>query len=353
MPRRARVHYISLRSSLVNLPISIYGPLLERNVRPQHLAVHLKLVSIPQNPDRNAEAYVGWTGMASASSLTHFSSAHATEKVLETVEIDPQYAQEVSIAPKLHRSDRRVDTKDHQALPGVTPSVVSTEESHRHNSHVLRVVPRAILPRVAVPDYSGPELVGFVSQETYEKCYGPGKLEEGSFVSCSKFHLKRLMPPPEPSSPHQAIPPPPLPPVSRVIKPSVSGKEDTPDRNVQQEDTIFVGSLAGVPDSHIVFPASPRGIEDWDLLVLRTFTDGQAWHWENIHYTLFVDLSPYVEQPISTIKSLMQYWFDKVIWHKPSILILDNLDKLVGAELEVRLRASEYLLTFAEGFDSM
>ena len=31
MPKRARIHYVSLRSSLVNLPISIYGPLVERN----------------------------------------------------------------------------------------------------------------------------------------------------------------------------------------------------------------------------------------------------------------------------------------------------------------------------------
>ena len=30
MPRQARVHYVPLKSSLVNLPISIYGPLLER-----------------------------------------------------------------------------------------------------------------------------------------------------------------------------------------------------------------------------------------------------------------------------------------------------------------------------------
>ena len=32
MPKRARVHFVSLRSSLVNLPISIYGPLVERSV---------------------------------------------------------------------------------------------------------------------------------------------------------------------------------------------------------------------------------------------------------------------------------------------------------------------------------
>ena len=32
MPRRARVECVSLHSSLVNLPVSIYGPLVERNI---------------------------------------------------------------------------------------------------------------------------------------------------------------------------------------------------------------------------------------------------------------------------------------------------------------------------------
>ncbi|KAH7922507.1 AAA-domain-containing protein [Leucogyrophana mollusca] len=82
MPRRARIHFVSLKSSLVNLPISIYGPLLERSIRPQSLAVHLRL-------NASIEAYVGWTGMASASSLAHFNSSNTEE----TVEIDPQYAQ--------------------------------------------------------------------------------------------------------------------------------------------------------------------------------------------------------------------------------------------------------------------
>ncbi|KAI0701334.1 AAA-domain-containing protein [Cytidiella melzeri] len=100
MPRRARIHYVSLRSSLVNLPISIYGPLLERGVRPQGLAVHLTRVT--EDGVRHAtnngathvkgEAYVGWTGMASASSLAQFQSGSTGEKGLETVEIDPQFA---------------------------------------------------------------------------------------------------------------------------------------------------------------------------------------------------------------------------------------------------------------------
>ncbi|KZP11768.1 hypothetical protein FIBSPDRAFT_176436 [Athelia psychrophila] len=43
------------------------------------------------NGGLKTEAYVGWTGIASASSLVHFNSADA-EKGCETIEIDPQYA---------------------------------------------------------------------------------------------------------------------------------------------------------------------------------------------------------------------------------------------------------------------
>ncbi|KAJ3890822.1 P-loop containing nucleoside triphosphate hydrolase protein [Lentinula edodes] len=97
MPRKARIHFVSLHSSLVNLPISIYGPLLERNIRPQNLAVHLTLVP-PNSTAIRKEAYVGWTGMASASSLAQFNVSEPTEKSLETIEIDPQYSQSLGFA---------------------------------------------------------------------------------------------------------------------------------------------------------------------------------------------------------------------------------------------------------------
>ncbi|OJT04218.1 Peroxisome biosynthesis protein PAS1 [Trametes pubescens] len=100
MPRRCRIHFVSLRSSLVNLPISLYGPLVERGIRPQSLAVHLTLVSgsgAPKNAQKR-EVYVGWTGMASASSLAHFNSGEAGDRGLETVEIDPQYAEGLGLA---------------------------------------------------------------------------------------------------------------------------------------------------------------------------------------------------------------------------------------------------------------
>ncbi|KAJ7072576.1 P-loop containing nucleoside triphosphate hydrolase protein [Mycena amicta] len=92
MPRRVRVHCVSLRSSLVNLPISLYGPLVQRSIRPQHLAVHLTILNAEKT-----EVFVGWTGMASASSLAQFNSSDAGDRGLETVEIDPQYASSLGL----------------------------------------------------------------------------------------------------------------------------------------------------------------------------------------------------------------------------------------------------------------
>ncbi|KAI9462642.1 AAA-domain-containing protein [Russula earlei] len=93
MPRHARLHFVSLKSSLVNLPVSLFGPLLERNIRPQHVAILLTATApSPELNGKRPHAYVGWTGMVSASSLAHFNPT-SSDQSLETVEIDPQYAE--------------------------------------------------------------------------------------------------------------------------------------------------------------------------------------------------------------------------------------------------------------------
>ena len=52
----------------------------------------------------------------------------------------------------------------------------------------------------------------------------------------------------------------------------------------------------------------------------------------DVHY---IDSAKISEQPITSIKAQFNFWFDKCAWHRPSILILDNLDKLLSAEVEV------------------
>jgi len=57
-------------------------------------------------------------------------------------------------------------------------------------------------------------------------------------------------------------------------------------------------------------------------------------HLPDIHY---VDVSAIAGQSVSSVKAQFHYWFEKCAWHAPSILVLDNLDKLLSAEVEVRI----------------
>ena len=46
-------------------------------------------------------------------------------------------------------------------------------------------------------------------------------------------------------------------------------------------------------------------------------------------------MSIHVEGRLPQIKALFNYLVEKVTWHRPSLLVLDNLDKLLSAEVEV------------------
>ena len=72
--------------------------LTETLQRPQHLAVHLALVPGNEKNQPPLDAYLGWTGMASASSLAHFNAGQLGERNFETLEMDPQYAQGLGLA---------------------------------------------------------------------------------------------------------------------------------------------------------------------------------------------------------------------------------------------------------------
>lgn len=51
--------------------------------------------------------------------------------------------------------------------------------------------------------------------------------------------------------------------------------------------------------------------------------------------TLYVDLAKYTETPVSKIKTLLNYWSDKAYFHRPTVVVMDNMDKLMGIEQEV------------------
>ncbi|KIY53996.1 AAA-domain-containing protein [Fistulina hepatica ATCC 64428] len=455
MPRTARMHYMSLKSSLINLPISIYGPLVERNVRPQHLAVHLR--SSKNGDEVNdvspVEAYVGWTGMAAVSSLAHF---NAGERGFETLDMDPQYAQslgfaegslvevgllhelafaktvgieplssddweitelhadhlestflsqvrvaragqeidvwvlgrtrvrlrivdvdsnpdkvlllttntEVHIAPK-----RRAKVRSLASLSrNITAAKLSSPPSSRATADIptarlsLRVLPSEFSPR-PLPQWDGPESIGYVSPSTYARLNGNGS-------RLLNARIKRLPAPREPAASSDSVPPP--------AEPKNASGND--------QEHIYLSAIAELPDRQIILLKPAVGIMNWDLLrqhsvplagvsdvlkkcnsfCIRTMllhstmrsvrgvpalllTGGTGTGKTSISsyvarclqsdprvhaFVYHVDACTYAQKPVPQVKSLMQYWYDKARWHRPSILVLDNLDALISVELE-------------------
>ncbi|GMK53828.1 hypothetical protein CspeluHIS016_0104140 [Cutaneotrichosporon spelunceum] len=88
MARKAAVKYRSLRSNLVHLPLSLYASLAQSQTRPQSLILHLAPL-VPASSSRRAPqaAYLGWSGLAAASSLSGIGGGQ-----LETIEVDPEVA---------------------------------------------------------------------------------------------------------------------------------------------------------------------------------------------------------------------------------------------------------------------
>ncbi|CAK5281813.1 unnamed protein product [Mycena citricolor] len=464
MPRRARVHYVSLKSSLVNLPISIYGPLVERSIRPQHLAVHLTVVS-----QEKLQVYVGWTGMASASSLAQFNTSDPSEKGLETVEIDPQYAlglgikqndiveiglvhdlsmatsvatepltsddweiieihashvestllsqvrvakvgqeidvwvlgrtrvrlrvvsivpeskgnalllttnTEVSIAPKLHSKKASAN-----GTPVREPAATSQNANESKPNAAAVVAPqilRVLAPGLINAAIPGAEEFGLVSPESFAILH-PTATDDGT--TYYKALLKRLSPPVDPLAAEE----------NRELAAAPVDVFVRPDKQVPRGQIICRAAqdcgrvcLSRPPETdtmqstegpaELTRDAPPKislaGVDDVFLECSQFCRRMLAMHWgtdavrgtpgllltgssgvgktsivqmvteelqsdpRTLTYTLYVDVSRHTERSVQTIKALMSFWLKKAIWHKPSILVLDNLDKLIPIETE-------------------
>ncbi|CAA7259159.1 unnamed protein product [Cyclocybe aegerita] len=476
MPKRARIHFVSLRSSLVNLPISIYGPLVERSVRPQHLAVHLSLTPDEQNrpTQERVEAYVGWTGMASASSLAHFKAGQSREGGFETIEIDPQYAQglglaqgdiveigllhdlphaksvgtepltsddweiinscqtktsidpptkanalllttntEVSIAPKLHQNKPSTSKKPlvnghPTSTTKPTPNGIAKvplPSASKEAVESLRVLPSRLFP--SLPESNGPELLAFVSSRTHAQLRSSTTSREPP--TSDTFFCGTLKAAPSPIDPSSPSTPPVPEPTARILNAASSATASNGSTSTRPGE-VYVGVSEDVPSSHIVLPALPESIKEWDIVKGSLVPDGETIRLtqhaqpqrphttrpstflagvdaildrcesyctrelmihsmkKSVHgfsgllvtgrsgagktsiirsvakklqedprtltYTLYVDVSKFSDQPVSAVKAQFNYWLDKCAWHRPSVLVLDNLDKLLSAEVE-------------------
>lgn len=177
---------------------------------------------------------------------------------------------EVSIAPKLHRLSRGPTTTARSGLAAagnvgtsLTKEANITEDAMQQSAQILRVLPQRIVH--PCPEYIGSELTAYVSPSTFSHLKPLHKFsKDAGMVVCFQSTLSRLQPPVDPSLITSQSSPAPVP---RILKPEASenfnhvdGKQDS------AAGSVFVGWAEGVPDNHIVFPAFPDGVEEWDLV---------------------------------------------------------------------------------------
>ncbi|KEI38078.1 uncharacterized protein L969DRAFT_18862 [Mixia osmundae IAM 14324] len=126
MARSAKVRYRSLRSSLVNLPLSIHGPLVSRGVAPQNLVVELSwrsetTQSINELTSKvpKVRAYLGWTGLSS--SVTFASNASTSSSSNDLIELDPQLGKELALPEGTQVSISLLTTLSTAQSIGISP----------------------------------------------------------------------------------------------------------------------------------------------------------------------------------------------------------------------------------------
>jgi SpoVK/Ycf46/Vps4 family AAA+-type ATPase len=50
---------------------------------------------------------------------------------------------------------------------------------------------------------------------------------------------------------------------------------------------------------------------------------------------IYVDFAVHIEKRVGRLKAFFEYLFNKATWHRPCVLVLDNIDALLSAEQEV------------------
>jgi peroxin-1 len=167
---------------------------------------------------------------------------------------------EVSIAPKPHRP-QQTGTGTAYGGPGkaLPPKEVQKPSENDKGatstqSRVLRVLPRRLVHTV-LPEYQGIELLAYVAVPVFRELYGTSRPDNtAQSFTCIKSTIKRLVPPIDPTSQSSV---------------QTNGSEPRGDKSAADHDGgratyIFVGALDDLPPGHIVFPAAPEGVEEWD-----------------------------------------------------------------------------------------
>lgn len=108
MGRPAQIEFTSLKQCLINLPLSIHAPLLDRSISPQSIVIELTFTPASSAQTGTGtkksitnKVYVGWTGLPSQLVGMSSNQVRGGKGQLERIEIDPQFAQMIGLSEGL------------------------------------------------------------------------------------------------------------------------------------------------------------------------------------------------------------------------------------------------------------
>lgn len=255
--------------------------------------------------------------------------------------------------------DRREDAHDGSPNPNGAGVTNGRDDSSTHRAEIrVRPHPRVplehvwlrdklkdeIAPAGGWPAEGGFELVKFGSpltgaerkarakdtrekEKDTERANGGGKdTKEGQLKSVQS--ISSASPPQAPSAgpPHPARP---LAPLAGVDKELASIKDHVIECLLTRRHAKGVAALAPAPGIIVTGLAGSGKTALVQQVARELERDERA-----LTHTIYVDCAPLSEEPWPKLKEKFKEWFDQAWWHAPTLLVLDNLDKVVQAEQE-------------------
>ncbi|KAL7340906.1 P-loop containing nucleoside triphosphate hydrolase protein [Rhodotorula toruloides] len=168
MGRSAVVHFTPLRNCLANLPLSLHGPLNQRGVAPQSIAVQLSF----KHNGQPQQVVLGWTGLPASVGPPVQGSRGTAALAQDRVEMDPQFAAmlNVGLSEGLTVNIELLRDLPHATAVNVTPSTADDWEILETNAEFVEMYllnqVRAVKERMMVGCWVGNSLIRFVVDST-------------------------------------------------------------------------------------------------------------------------------------------------------------------------------------------
>lgn len=171
MGKTAFVHFAPLRNCLANLPLALHGPLAQRGIAPQSVAVQLSF----QHEGRATQVVLGWTGLpasVAAPTMSTSSRSAATSASQDRLEIDPQFA--AMLSPALQEGTKvnieMLRDLPHATTVNVTPSSADDWEVLESNAEFVEMYllnqVRTVKDGMEIGCWVGTTLIRFVVDST-------------------------------------------------------------------------------------------------------------------------------------------------------------------------------------------